>query len=126
MHRLTPLLHGNWQICVTLHKIGCNFWPARSTENAQVYRILIFFISLRDHTKNRKKNYRRVIGDIWGVIFGQFYKNGTYIKKEIEFGVTFQISAQLVHYCAGDGISKKIDHSFWDSQWDLGYSSKFP
>ena len=52
--------------------------------------------------------------------FWQFFQTRNIYQRGVNFGGTIQISAQSDHFCARDGISKKIDQSFWDSRCDLG------
>ena len=56
--------------------------------------------------------------------FRQFFKKQNIYQRGVNFGCTFQISAQSDHFCVRDGISKKINQSFWDSHCDLEYSLK--
>ena len=53
-----------------------------------------------------------------------FQKKRNIYQRGVKFGCTFQISAQSDHFCARDGISKKINQYFWDSGCDLEFNNR--
>ena len=111
------------QICPTLLKSVCNFWAVRP-KMLKFTTFNIFSYPSVITQKNRKKlkgghlgGRSEVIPENQNLHFLQFFTKRSIYQRILNFGCTF-------HFCACDGLSKKIDQSFRDSRYDLEYILK--